>query len=150
MKKILKKKKTAKKKTAAKVRPVAGAKPVKPASAMKRKQMAPYKLRLVEMKKELLRGVSLNEANGKEGDLEEVRDLADQASDSYDRELAFGLSEAERLRLNQVEEALSRIAAGSYGVCDGCKKSINASRLRALPFARLCIECKGREERGEI
>jgi DnaK suppressor protein len=107
-----------------------------------------YKDTLVDMKRELIRGMRTNEENGKEGDQDEVRDLADQASDSYDRELAFGLSEAERSRLEEVEDALNRISAKKYGICEICKKPISSSRLKALPFAKLCVECKAKEERG--
>ena len=117
---------------------------------IKKKETNGYKDRLLEMKKSLTKGVKTNEANGKENAADEVRDLADQASDSYDRELAFGLSEAERSRLREVDEALERIAKGKYGVCDSCGKAISANRLKALPFARLCVDCKSKEERGAM
>lgn len=117
---------------------------------LKKKDMGSYKERLLEMKKALTKGVRTNEANGKENATDEVRDLADQASDSYDRELAFGLSEAERSRLREVDEALDRITSGKYGTCDNCGKPISSSRLKALPFARLCVDCKSKEERGAI
>jgi DnaK suppressor protein len=144
------KKMTTKTKTA--TRPKAKAKP-KPAaipsgkgSSLKKKEMEAYKARLLEMRKALTKGVRTNEDNGKENATDEVRDLADQASDSYDRELAFGLSEAERSRLSEVDEALERISKGRYGVCDNCGNPISASRLKALPFARLCVDCKSKEE----
>jgi DnaK suppressor protein len=118
--------------------------------ALKKKEMSGYKDRLLEMKRALTKGVKTNEANGKEGAVDEVKDLADQASDSYDRELAFGLSEAERSRLREVDDALDRIGKGKYGTCDNCGKPISSSRLKALPFARLCVDCKAKEERGAV
>ena len=90
---------------------------------LKKKEMTGYKDRLLEMKRALTKGVRTNEANGKEGAADEVKDLADQASDAYDRELAFGLSEAERSRLREVDEALERISKGKYGACDNCGKA---------------------------
>lgn len=129
-----------------KLRGRAAARPA--ASARKSGSSASYKETLMAMKRELIRGMRTNEENGKEGDQDEVRDLADQASDSYDRELAFGLSEAERSRLDEVDDALSRIAAKKYGICELCKKPISASRLKALPFAKLCVDCKAKEERA--
>jgi DnaK suppressor protein len=115
--------------------------------SLKKKELAPYKEMLLSMKKDLLKGVKNNEGAGKEHNADEVKDLADQASDSYDRELAFGLSETERARLVQVEKALDSIEEGTYGTCESCKKPIAAVRLKALPFARLCIECKSKEEK---
>ena len=43
--------------------------------------------------------------------------------------------------------ALERIDRGEFGLCVGCGKEINAERLEAVPHARLCIECKSKEER---
>jgi DnaK suppressor protein len=117
---------------------------------LKKKEMSAYKDRLLEMKRALTKGVRINEANGKEGGADEVKDLADQASDAYDRELAFGLSEAERSRLREVDEALERIVKGKYGICDSCGKPISPNRLKALPFARLCVDCKSKEENGAV
>ncbi len=117
--------------------------------SLKKRDMGVYKQTLLQMKRDLLKGVITNETNGKEGEMEEVRDLADQASDSYDRELAFGLSEAERTRLTEVEKALTRIDKGDYGICEACEKPINPNRLKALPFAMLCVECKAKEERQQ-
>jgi DnaK suppressor protein len=119
-----------------------------PRTALKKKEMAPFKEALEGMKLDLLRGVKTNDGMGKENNPDEVKDLADLASDSYDRELAFGLSETERARLAQVEKALDAIDDGSYGLCGSCGRSIATARLKALPFARLCIECKNSEERG--
>ena len=47
----------------------------------------------------------------------------------------------------QVEHAIARLAAGTYGVCESCGNSIAKARLQALPHATLCVTCKQREER---
>jgi DnaK suppressor protein len=47
----------------------------------------------------------------------------------------------ETLELAEVDAALARIDAGSYGVCEGCGHSVGRSRLIALPETRLCIGC---------
>ncbi|HUG74863.1 MAG TPA: TraR/DksA C4-type zinc finger protein [Acidimicrobiia bacterium] len=46
--------------------------------------------------------------------------------------------------LAQVEEALVRIDAGSYGTCDGCGSAIPVARLDALPHTKLCVDCASR------
>jgi RNA polymerase-binding protein DksA len=43
--------------------------------------------------------------------------------------------------LNQVNQALARLDAGEYGECTSCGEPIAAARLKALPYATLCIQC---------
>lgn len=74
--------------------------------------------------------------------------LADNATDTYMRELDEGLEEnAERL-LQEIEGALGRIADGTYGICTACGRQIDADRLEAVPWATLCIDDKRAQERG--
>lgn len=49
-------------------------------------------------------------------------------------------------QLAQVEDALARLDSGAYGQCVNCKKPIHPDRLRAMPAATLCIECKHQTE----
>jgi RNA polymerase-binding protein DksA len=74
--------------------------------------------------------------------------MADNATDTYMRELDEGLEEnAERL-LTEIEGALGRIADGTYGTCAVCGRPIDAERLEAVPYATLCIEDKRAQEHG--
>ena len=73
-------------------------------------------------------------------------DLADVASDAFEREKGFAIENSVQELLNQVEEALSRMEEGTYGLCEICGQPIHPDRLRALPYARLCIDCKAHEE----
>ncbi len=75
-------------------------------------------------------------------------DLADVASDTFEREKEFAIENSVQELLEQVEEALGRIDDRSYGICEVCGQSIHPDRLRALPYARLCINCKAREEQA--
>jgi RNA polymerase-binding protein DksA len=75
-------------------------------------------------------------------------ELADHASETYDRELDDSLDENAGQILREIDEALRRIEAGSYGMCSVCGKEIPAERLEALPYATLCVEDKRRLERG--
>jgi RNA polymerase-binding protein DksA len=52
---------------------------------------------------------------------------------------------AERL-LHEVERALARIAEGNYGTCRNCGKAIDPARLRAIPYARYCLNCADRQQ----
>ena len=66
----------------------------------------------------------------------------DLASSLEGREMAFQLSSRERNELRMVEDALFKIAAGTYGVCDSCSKYITLKRLEIRPLSALCIECQ--------
>lgn len=74
-------------------------------------------------------------------------DLVDVATETFEREKGLALESSVQGMLRMVEEALHKIRQGTYGVCEGCGQSIDAKRLRAIPYARLCIRCKEREER---
>jgi len=84
-------------------------------------------------------GASLTE---EVGELSSTADnhLADSASETYERELDEGLEEDAQAQLREVEDALERIEAGSYGVCEACGKKIPEERLEAVPWTKLCID----------
>ena len=79
---------------------------------------------------------------------EMAHDLADTATETYDRELDYTLEENSEHVLEEIEAALKRIEDDTYGVCSNCGKPIPEERLEALPWATLCIDCqRGREGR---
>lgn len=73
--------------------------------------------------------------------------LADVATDNFDRELNLDLASSEQSLLNRVDGALQKLKDGTYGVCENCGKSIGLKRLKAVPYAELCIKCKEAEEK---
>ena len=60
---------------------------------------------------------------------------------AFEMEKALSLARRAGDLLAQVEEALGRIAAGSYGRCIECAKAIPVARLEALPYTKLCVDC---------
>lgn len=72
--------------------------------------------------------------------------LADQGSDSMAQELNFFYAHRDSRLLYHIDQALDKIKNGKYGRCETCNQLINRDRLEALPHARLCIECKLKEE----
>lgn len=72
--------------------------------------------------------------------------LADQGSDSMEREQTFMFASLDGNFLTELNEAIDRIEEGSYGICTMCGSEINEARLEAIPYARLCLECKAQEE----
>lgn len=73
--------------------------------------------------------------------------IADAASNTFDRERDLSLEQNIQDLLAQVRDALQRIENGTYGRCTNCSKVMADARLRAIPYADLCIDCKQEEER---
>jgi DnaK suppressor protein len=67
---------------------------------------------------------------------------------TFDRELDYTLEENEEEVLASVDAALGRIEDGTFGLCARCGNPIAEDRLRAIPYATLCIDCKRKDERG--
>jgi len=72
---------------------------------------------------------------------------ADAASETFERTKDYALDENYRDILERIAEALRKIEDGTYGTCDRCDTPINPDRLRAIPYATLCIDCQERMER---
>ena len=73
--------------------------------------------------------------------------MADIGSDAIEQEQAFMHASQEADYLRSLDEALKRIDRGTYGVCEDCTGKIPVKRLEAYLSARLCIECKSKQER---
>ncbi|MGH2736952.1 MAG: TraR/DksA family transcriptional regulator [Actinomycetota bacterium] len=75
-------------------------------------------------------------------------DFADAGSATFERERDLSIANNIRDLLDQIRRALVRLDEGSYGTCERCGNPIDAARLKALPHALLCMDCKRREERA--
>jgi RNA polymerase-binding transcription factor DksA len=75
--------------------------------------------------------------------------MADLGTDNYDQEFTLGLIENEQGTLELVNEALSRMEKGTYGLCALCSEPISKPRLQAIPYAKHCIRCARKVESGE-
>jgi RNA polymerase-binding transcription factor DksA len=73
--------------------------------------------------------------------------LDDAGTDSYDREFALSLLAEGGNALLEIDEALSRIDRGTYGVCEMSGGRISTFRLRAAPFTRFTVECEAKSYR---
>ena len=74
--------------------------------------------------------------------------LADHASEMLDREVDESLEENAEQLVHEIDVAVARIDAGTYGICARCGQPIPEDRLEAVPYATLCLDCKRIEERG--
>jgi len=123
-------------------------------ASMTKKELEKYKKRLLEVRAEILSGVTkISEENLKKSQRDASGDIsghtfhmADIATDTYDREFLLGIAESERETLAKIDEALKRMKERSYGKCLGCSKIISKARLEAVPYAEYCKACQEKEE----
>ncbi|MEK6580223.1 MAG: TraR/DksA C4-type zinc finger protein [Bdellovibrionota bacterium] len=76
-------------------------------------------------------------------------DDSDMSSSELENNMRVRLRNREALYIKKIEEALQRIADGSFGKCQTCEEEIEPKRLEARPTATLCVHCKEQEERAE-
>ena len=74
-------------------------------------------------------------------------EYADSGTATFERERDLSLENNIRDLLKKIARALSRLANGSFGICERCGKPIEKARLKALPYANLCIKDKQAESR---
>jgi DnaK suppressor protein len=78
-----------------------------------------------------------------EGDSRKGGDEADRSTDDSPRKVLETLIANRTRQIESINGALARIEAGEYGVCEGCNEEIPIGRLKAVPFTRTCVRCKG-------
>ena len=76
-------------------------------------------------------------------------DVSDQASAEVDQNFSMRIREREQKLLKKIDEALDRMKANTYGICERCGGDIPYKRLKARPVTTLCIECKTVQEQEE-
>ena len=117
---------------------------------MDKKKVEYFKKRLLAKQEELLRSVIKIEQDGREADGEPTQDSADKAANSYTKEFLFKQSDENRRVLVLISEALERIKADTYGLCVACEEEVQQKRLEAVPWARHCLECQEKQDKGEL
>jgi RNA polymerase-binding protein DksA len=74
-------------------------------------------------------------------------EFADAGTATFERERDLSLSNNMKDLLEKIERALERIEDGTYGLCERCGNPIEKARMKALPYAHLCIKDAQAEER---
>jgi DnaK suppressor protein len=120
------------------------------AHAMDKKRQETYKKKLQVKREDLVRNIARVEEEGRAADVDTTVDLADKAANSYTKEFLFGQTSAERAFLQLIDDSLKRIKSGDYGQCANCEEEINQKRLEAVPWAKYCISCQEKQERGQL
>ncbi len=75
--------------------------------------------------------------------------LADSSFEQYEQEFNLSMIENETEELKEIARALEKMESGTFGECEACGIDISIERLRAMPYTRICIHCRGKfEEEG--
>ena len=117
---------------------------------MNEQTVTTYRQSLQARRDSLVGQVQEAEMYSRERDLEATQDPADMAANAYNKELLVSMSRNDRQLLHLVEDALARMAKGTYGLCVNCEEPIKEKRLAAIPWARLCMPCQELSERGAL
>jgi RNA polymerase-binding transcription factor DksA len=111
-----------------------------------------FKAMLWEKRNEILGNVSTMEFEALRRDSSSLSNMpthmADMGSDNYEIDNILGLMDSEIKILLEINDALSRIENGTYGICEINGELIPKARLEAIPWARCCITCASLVEKG--
>jgi DnaK suppressor protein len=104
---------------------------------------------LLKMREELVRGIARKSKETAVSGVSDIGDILDSVSEERTRELEMILTDREKQKLRQIDDALDRIEEKTYGFCEECGVKIPRARLKVVPFAKYCVECKEAIEREE-
>lgn len=124
-------------------------KSAKAAVSEKERDLAEIRDALEQQRKALLSDAGEMIGQGITYGAENLPDLGDQASAVTDQNFMLRLKEREQKLLKKIDEALDRMANGTFGICESCGGEIGIKRLKARPVTTLCIECKTKQEEDE-
>jgi RNA polymerase-binding transcription factor DksA len=106
---------------------------------------------LTMLRERFARELQIQSETAREGVSNHAESIADAATDSYDRDYALAMVSSSQTLLYEIEQAMSRINKGTYGVCEATGKSIEKERLIAVPWTRFTAEAQNELElRGSV
>src|SRR5437899_7238228 len=111
---------------------------------MRSSNVRKYRDRLERKKEEILASAPARtpatEPGSKSGD------WIDQSSQESDLHVRLALKQTDSKLLRAIEQAIHRIDQGAYGICMECENNIPTVRLNAVPWTRVCVECKAKQK----
>jgi DnaK suppressor protein len=103
---------------------------------------------LRQQRQALLKEVAEGEADLRSMESERASELEERAQEARAARMFARLDDRRKQQVEEIDRALQRIALGTYGVCERCGEPIPLARLRALPTARVHVQCTAEEEQG--
>lgn len=118
--------------------------------ALKKAEIAKFKKRLEDMKKQLTHSLKGTTAEVKTPDEATgySQHQADQGTDDFDRTISLEVTSKEYGILRQIERALEKIDNNTYGICDITNEEIPIARLEAVPYATMTVKAQEKFEKG--
>ena len=137
--------KKAAKKAVKKVVKKAAAKPVKK-SKKKIVVHSSVKKALLKRREQIAKSLLKLTGSATESSSKPVGDHVDDAVLGFEIASTYAIAEQEAEELRLIDLAFEKIDEGSYGFCEVCEEPIEEMRVKALPYATLCLKCKEEEE----
>ena len=116
---------------------------------MNQKDLKRFRKILEESKRQLLASARKTLSEEATFDTDDLPDEIDLASSEYTQSMVFRMRDREKFLLKKIDDAVARIEAGTYGVCEICEEDISLKRLEARPVTTMCIRCKEEQEKQE-
>ncbi|TFG60747.1 MAG: TraR/DksA family transcriptional regulator [Deltaproteobacteria bacterium] len=104
---------------------------------------------LLKTREELVQGIARKSKETAVSGVSDIGDILDSVSEERTRELYMIFIDREKQKLKQIDDALDRTEEKTYGFCEECGVKIPRPRLKVVPFAKYCVECKEAIEREE-
>lgn len=114
-----------------------------------KKTIAKFKKILLKEREQIVGEVKQIVESSKEMGQDGIQDIGDEAANIYNKQVLLSLNENERMRLQEVDEALDRIENGTYGICEECGGPISLKRLEVRSVAKYCVPCLTKLEKGK-
>src|SRR5512142_1140389 len=103
----------------------------------------------LRVREDRVRDIGRRSKTTTEGTMPDIGDILDSVSEERTRELDMILTDREKKKLLQIDDAIDRIEEGTYGLCEECGVKIPKGRLKVMLFAKYCVECQEKLEREE-
>jgi RNA polymerase-binding protein DksA len=120
---------------------------------MRKAELEQYRQALLELRARLTGDVSqladealrAKEASANQSNM--PMHMADVGSENFEQEFTLTLLQKEEDMLGEIDRALGRIAAGTFGLCEECNSDVMRERLKMLPYTRYCVDCARKLEK---
>jgi DnaK suppressor protein len=113
---------------------------------MEPSELSKYREILEKKRDELLSSTPLRQPTTEPGS--KSGDWIDQSSQESDLHVHLALKQTDTKLLRAIEEAIHRMDQGTYGICLDCEEEIKPARLEAVPWTRVCINCKEKQSKA--
>lgn len=115
---------------------------------MNEKKLEHFKKLLLDAKAQIMNRGLLNSSEDFHISQDDLADESDLASNIISQQISFSMREKEQVKLHKINQALEKIADGTFGLCEDCDEPIGEKRLEHQPWSELCIIHAEEQERA--